>query len=108
MTQSNSQLSISFGSITAWTLSAGAPTVTVGVWQLIGFTGYISANKKTNEGTMFAGTTSRLFANENAIPTMDLSTATVMRIGGATGSFPGSISAVRVMSPGGGVIRTSK
>lgn len=92
----------------AFVTTGRAPTITLNTWQLVGFTAYISANKKTSEGTFFVDASWAQFYGLNIGTTMDTSTAALLRIGDATNSVSGSISAIRIMTPGGGVVRTSK
>ena len=81
--------------------------VTLDEWQLIGFTAYLNTNMKTSEGTIFVGSSSYQFYKQSSPTAMDLSTASVIRIGDSTNSFSGDISVVRFMTPGGGIIRTT-
>lgn len=91
----------------SFTTTGTNPVVTLGVWQLVGFTAYLSADKRTNEGTIFVGTSWAQFSLENSVSVMDLSTASMIRIGGLTDSISGHISIVRIMAPGAGFIKTS-
>lgn len=76
-----------------------------GVWTLIGFTASLTADKKTMEGTIFVDTSSVQFYVQKS-QAMDISTVTTMKIGGY-GSLYGAISSIRIMTPGGGITRTS-
>jgi len=85
-----------------------AITVTLDEWKLIGFTASLNTNQKSATGMIFSGTSSSIFELKNQGSAFDLSTASVIRIGDTSNSFSGQVSFVRIMTPGGGIIRTSK
>jgi len=105
--QSSQVVSLAFVSGT-FTQSGTLPVVTLDTWQLIGFATFLSTDKEATEGTVFVGTSWYQFYLQNAASSMDISTASVMRIGDTTNSISGEISLVRIVTPGGGIIRTSK
>jgi len=104
VSQSSNELSLKFGSQELTLLSA-APTITLNEWKLIGFTASLKTNQGSTSGAIFRGTSSAPFSFESS---MDFSTASVIRIGDASNSFSGQVSTVRIINPGGGIVRTSK
>ncbi len=86
-------------------------SIALETWQLIGFTASIRTDLKFTEATVFSGTSSRRFFQppyNPSEPPFDPSTLSFIRIGGATDSFGGDVSVVRIMTPGGGIIRYSQ
>lgn len=87
------------------------PPVALNTWQLIGFTASTRTDQIFTEVNVFSGTSSRgLYqpsTSSNRNP-FDPSTISFFRIGGTTDSFDGDISIVRIMTPGGGVVRYSQ
>jgi len=113
--KTSKQLSIAFKSSTGSTFPVTtvgtAPTIALDTWQLIGFTASSNTVQKSVTGTVFCETSwnnFHRFSSPTANDIYDLSTASVIRIGDASNSFNGHISVVRVITPGGGFIRTSK
>jgi len=106
VTKSSNTLSLYFGSTSVSFLSS-APTVTLNTWKLIGFAASLTTDQKSTAGTVFSETSSAAFRVLNRASPMDLSTASVIRIGDASNSFSGQISVVRIMTPGGGIVRTT-
>ena len=106
MVKSTRQVRLAFGSVNLGG-SLAFPTVTLDQWQLVGFTVSLITNTKSTEGMVFVGTswTHVRFQNYNNV--FDLSTASVIRIGDTTNSFSGDISVARIITPGGGIVRTT-
>ncbi len=96
---------LSFASATL--TNDGYLSITANQWQLVGFTAYISSDKKTTEATLFSGYYSSSYVYLHNSPTeLDISSASVIRIGGAIDSFSGQVSLVRMMRPGGGNVNS--
>lgn len=106
MVQSSLQLKMTLGGSTVSTTST-FPSVTLGSWQLIGFSMGPGVSNKASFGTVFIGSTSCQVYAYN-VNDFGLASATLLRIGGATQSFVGDISNVRIITPAGGFIRSSK
>ncbi len=105
MTQSTKAVSLAFGS-TPLDSTDPPPVVTLGTWQLIGFAVHLTNNQLNADATVFVGSSWLQQYKRSSL--MDLSTASVMRIGDASNSFEGDVSIIRITTPGGGIIRTSK
>jgi len=71
------------------------------------FTAHLTKAKTQTMGLVFAGTLLYQFKGVSS-QGMDLSQASVIRVGGASDSFSGHISFVRIMTPGAAVIKSSK
>ena len=107
--QSTKAISLKYGSMDiagAGDLSKKPVVITLDTWQLIGFTVGISADKKAVDTTLFIGTSWAHYKQDLISPALDLSTATIIRVGDTTDSFKGQVSFIRIMTPGGGYIKT--
>ncbi len=87
--------------------SIAFPTVTLDQWQLIGYTVALTTDKKSTTGMVFVGTAWTHVRYNNYPTAFDLSTASVIRIGDSVNSFTGDISLARIVTPGGGIVRTT-
>ncbi len=77
-------------------------------WQLVGLSAYITSDKKTTEAILWVGAGFYTYNYlHNSPTTLDISAASVIRIGGATDSFTGQVSLVRFATPGGGNLISS-
>jgi len=80
--------------------------ITLDTWQLVGFSVSVRADKKSVSGSVFVDSTSYSLINWNSLTSeIDLSTASTLRINGATDSFIGDVFGLRIGSPAGGVVR---
>ncbi len=86
-------------------ISGNFPVLTLNTWQIVGFTASIGPDRKSLQGAVFGETSFSQFYWTYS--EMDFSTLNFLRIGDSTNSFDGQISAIRVMTPGGGVFRTT-
>ncbi len=84
-----------------------APVAPLNEWQLIGFAANFPTDKQIVAGTIFVGTSWAGFFSLYQGPEMDLSTASLIRIGGGSDPISIQVSAVRIMTPGGGFIKSS-
>jgi len=89
-------------------LGDGQPPIALDTWQLVGFTVTVRTDLKYTEGIWFSGAASRRYYQNVQTQVYDFSSLAFLRIGGETGSFGGDIAIVRIISPGGGFIRTSR
>lgn len=104
--QSTRQLQLYFGSLLL-SMTNGNTAITLqasNMWQLIGFTAHLTKSRSQTTGLVFVGTLLYQFKGRG----MDLSPASVIRVGGASDSFSGHISYIRIMTPGAAVIKSSK
>ncbi len=104
VSQSDQTVSITFGSATLSKYGV-APSVTLDTWHLIGFAAHLTRDPKNTDVTIFVGTS--WYQRVQRSTPMDILSASVVRIGGATNSISGQISIVRITTPGGGFIKTS-
>jgi len=100
-------VTISFNTLLAST-SGPRIGIVLGAWQLIGFTTHVRTDTKYSEGSVFCGTSSKIFFQAVTTTPFDFSTLSFIRIGGEANSFGGDISLVRIMTPGGGILRNSQ
>ena len=100
-------VSISFNSILAGN-GGVSPPIARDTWQLIGFAAYVRTDMKYSEGSVFSGASARIFFQATTVSPFDFSALSFIRIGGGTNSFGGDISLVRIMTPGGGILRYSQ
>jgi len=89
-------------------LSSTPAKITIGAWHLIGFSLVKRDSGFEIFGTMFVGSSSVQIQLATA-PITDFTTSTLLRIGGggATDSFIGDVSGLKIMTPGAGIISNS-
>ncbi len=106
--KSSLELQLSFGTSIRTIYGETVPSITLNEWQLIGFTAALITLQRWGDGFMFVGTSAVQYNWADVDYDMDLSTASVIRVGDTTDSFSGQVSVSRIMVPGGGFIKTSK
>jgi len=83
--------------------TVGSVKISVGGWQLVGFSVSVNTNGKVALGVIFGGTKAEGMAT-HGLTAFDFIGATVLRVGDSTNSFIGDVFSVRIMTPGGGFV----